>query len=66
MARRAGFLEGLDMAEADFDAELIALVEDGLGVGGPGLQGAGEDDPAASCLQVGGWDGVSRQAVSSG
>ncbi len=38
----AGFFEGFDLAEADAGGELVALVEDGFGVGGSGLEGAGE------------------------
>jgi hypothetical protein len=39
----AGFFEGLDLAEADAGGELVALVDDGFGVCGAGLKGAGED-----------------------
>ncbi len=49
----AGFLEGLDLAEADDGGELVAFVEDGFGVGGSGLEGAGED-VGGDGLEVGG------------
>ena len=38
----AGFLEGFDLAEADLGVELVALVDDGFGVGGSGFEGSGE------------------------
>jgi hypothetical protein len=40
---RAGLLERFDLAEADAGGELVALIDDGLGVRGAGLEGAGED-----------------------
>ena len=42
-AAGAGFLEGFDLAHADVDAELVALADDGFGVGGAGLHGQGDD-----------------------
>ena len=61
----AGFLEGFDLAEADAGVELVALVEDGFGVGGAGLQGAGEH-VGGELLQIGGGDGFSRHVVPRG
>ena len=49
---RAGLLQLFDLAEADQRGELIALVEDGFGVGGSGLQGAG-DDVGGELLEIG-------------
>ena len=49
----AGLLERLDLAETDEGGELIALVDDGFGVGGPGAEGAGEDI-GGELLEVGG------------
>ena len=59
----AGLLERLDLAEADAGGELVALVDDGFGVGGAGLEGAGEDI-GGELLEVGGGDGISRHSCS--
>jgi len=48
----ARLLEGLDLAEADASGELVALVDDGLGVGGSGFEGSGED-VLGELMQVG-------------
>ncbi len=39
----AGLLERLDLAETDEGGELVALIDDGLGVCGTGAESAGED-----------------------
>ena len=44
----AGLLERLDLAETDEGGELISLVEDNLGVAGPGAECAGEETSEAS------------------
>jgi hypothetical protein len=59
----AGLLERLDLAETDQGGELVAFVDDGLGVGGPGAEGAGEDI-GGELVEVGG-DGFGRQGASS-
>ena len=40
---RAGLLQRLDLPEAHQRGELIALVDDGLGIGGSGFEGLGEN-----------------------
>jgi hypothetical protein len=58
----AGFLERLDVAEANLGGELVAFVDDRFGVSGAGLEGAGED-VGGELLEVGG--GFGRHACSS-
>ncbi len=43
MAREPDSLSCFDLAEADESGELVALIDDGFGVGCSGFQGAGED-----------------------
>ncbi len=59
----AGLLERLDLAETDEGGELIALVDDGFGVRGPGAEGAGEDI-GGELLEVGGGDCFGRHSYS--
>jgi len=59
---RTGLLERLDLAETDEGGELIALIEDDFGVGGPGAEGAGENI-GGELAEVGG-GGFGRHSYS--
>jgi hypothetical protein len=52
----AGLFELLDLAHADGDGKFVTFAEDDFGVGGSGVEGAG-DDVGGEGGEVGGEDG---------